>query len=43
MMLHTKNKALGLVVSDKKMFSCFPYINLCDPCCGAIFGHRDII
>ena len=26
------SKALGLVVSDKKSFSCFPYISLCITC-----------
>ena len=39
-------KALGPVVSDKKIFSCFPYISLnkaCDPGGGPIFGPRDII
>ena len=44
MMLH--NKALGLVVSDKKSFSHFPYINLCkiiDPQGGTIFRPRAII
>ena len=33
-------KALELVVSDKKIFSCFPYISLCktyDPCVGPFF------
>ena len=25
-------KALGLVVSDKNFFSCFPYISLCKTC-----------
>ena len=29
MILHTKIKAIGLVVSDKKIFSCTPYISLC--------------
>ena len=39
-------KALGLVVSDKKIFSCFPSLNLwktCDPWGGTIFGPRGII
>ena len=33
-------KALGRVVSDKKIFLCFPYISLCktDPLGEAIFG-----
>ena len=39
-------KALGLMVSNKKIFSCFPYTSLCktcDPLGGAIFGPRGII
>ena len=33
MMLHAKlTKTLGLVVSDKKIFSCFLYISLCKTC-----------
>ena len=39
-------KALGPVVSDKKIFSHFPYISqcrTCDPRGGAIFDQRDII
>ena len=53
MMLHIKYqgsilniKALGLVVSDKKIFSCFPNISICktcDPQNGCIFGPRGII
>ena len=46
MMLHTNIKALGLVVSDKKIFHVAPYISLCkacDPRGGAIFGPRAII
>ena len=38
-------KALGPVVSDKKIFSHFPYMNLCktcDPRGGGIFGPRGI-
>ena len=38
-------KALGLVISDKKIFSHFPYICLCKTCDyrgRAIFGHRAI-
>ena len=38
-------KALGIVVSDKKMFSYFPYTSLCktcDPRTGH-FGPRDIM
>ena len=31
-MLHTKLKALGLVVSGKKIFLCSPYISLCKIC-----------
>ena len=43
MMRHTKYqvKTLGLVVLDKKIFSCFPYISLCktsDPWGGAILN-----
>ena len=36
-------KALGLVASDKKIFSHFLYISLCktcDPLVGTIFGPR---
>ena len=40
-------KTLGLMYSDKKIFSCFfSYISLrktCDPRGVAIFGHRGII
>ena len=39
-------KALGPVVSDKKIFFTFPYISLCktsDPLGWAIFGPRAII
>ena len=39
-------KALCLVVSDKKMFSCYSYIRLtktCESCGGATFSLRDII
>ena len=39
-------KALAFVVSDKKIFSCFPYISLyktCDPGGGPIAGPRGII
>ena len=39
-------KAQGLKVSDKKMFSCFPYISLCKTCDlwgGATFGRMGII
>ena len=32
-------KALGLVVSDKKMFSCFPYISLCKTCNSQGWAH----
>ena len=32
-------KALGLVVSDKKIFSCFPYIRLCKTCDPPGWGH----
>ena len=42
-MLHTKYQVLGLVVSDKKTFSCFPYISLyktCDPQGRTKSGHR---
>ena len=28
----SNSTALGLVVSDKKFFSCFPYISLCKTC-----------
>ena len=37
-------KALGLVVSDKKIFSCFPYISLCKHVTpgGPIFGPSGI-
>ena len=38
--------ALGLVVSDKKIFHVSPYISLhkaCDPLGGAIFSHGAII
>ena len=52
-MLHTKyqgfipnSKALGLVVSDKKTFSCFPYISLFKTSGlqgGPIVGPRGII
>ena len=45
-MMRTPNtKALGLVVSDKKIFSRFPYISLCkifDVWGEAIFDPRDI-
>ena len=44
MMLHTKYQGSKPKVSDKKIFSCFPYIGLCnscDPWGGAIFGPRD--
>ena len=36
-------KALGLVVSDKKIFSCFPYISLCKTCdlLGAFWPQGD--
>ena len=36
-------KALGLVFSDKKNFSCIPYISLCKTCVpkgGPVFGPR---
>ena len=39
-------KALGLMVSDKKIFSCFTHTSLCKPCDpwgGAIFDPRGII
>ena len=38
-------KALGLVVSEKKIFACFPYksIKTCDPQVGPFFGPRGII
>ena len=39
-------KALGLAVSDKKIFKGFPYITLCktgDPWGGANFDPRGII
>ena len=39
-------KALGLKVSDKKIFHVFPYISLCKICesrGGANFGPRGII
>ena len=42
----TNIKALGFVVSEKKIFTCFPYIKLyktCDPRGGTIFDPRDII
>ena len=32
MMLHTKYQGLALTVSEKKIFSCFPYISLCKTC-----------
>ena len=32
MMLHTKYEPLGSVVSDKEIFSCFPYISLYKTC-----------
>ena len=32
MMLHTIYQTLGLVVSGKKIFSCFPYISLYKTC-----------
>ena len=32
MMLHTKYNALGLMVSDKKIFHVFHYISLCKTC-----------
>ena len=38
-------KALGLVASDKKIFSHFLYISLCktcDPLVGTIFGPRGL-
>ena len=40
------SKHLGLVVSDKNIFSCFPYISICitcDPGGGPILGPRGII
>ena len=47
MMLHTNIKALGLKVSDKKIFSCFPisaYVKHMTQFWGrAIFGPRGII
>ena len=46
MILHTKIKALGPVVSDKKIFHVAPYISLCktrDPRGRAIFDPRAII
>ena len=39
-------KTLGFVVSDKNIFSCFPYISLCktcDPWAGYFFCPRGII
>ena len=39
-------KAMSLVVSDKKIFSCFPYnsqYKSCDFCGGGIFGPSGII
>ena len=39
-MIHTKHQGSSLVVSDKKIFSRFPYISLCitcDPRGGPIF------
>ena len=32
MMLHTKYQSSMSCVSDKKIFSCFPYISLCKTC-----------
>ena len=46
MMLHTNSKGLDLVVLDKRIWSCFPYISLCktcDPREDVIFGTKDII
>ena len=40
MMLHNHFiKALSLMVSDKKIFPCFPYISLCKICDTLERGH----
>ena len=41
MMLHTNIKALGLVVSDKKIFSCFPDVKHATPAGRGHFGLHD--
>ena len=40
MMIHTIYiKTLGLIVSDKKIFSHFPYISVCKTCDPPVWGH----
>ena len=41
MMLHTYMKALGLVVSDNKIFTCFPYVKHATPVGQGHFWLRD--